>query len=81
MQLALADQKKMLEECTLSADVVAIADGRTKHVYNTHMCGKKNYWLLDARSGLLTIEVCTKIGHLPSVFDVLQRNLQDPALY
>jgi hypothetical protein len=41
MQLALADQKKMLEECTLSADVVAIADGRTKHVYNTHMCGKK----------------------------------------
>lgn len=80
MQLALADQKKMLEECTLSADVVAIADGRTKHVI--HICvEKKNYWLLDARSSLLTIEVCTKIGHLLSVFEVLQRNLQDPALY
>ena len=79
MQLALADQKKMLEECTLSVDVVAIADGRTKHVI--HICVAKNYWLLDARSGLLTIEVCTKIGHLPSVFEVLQRNLQDPALY
>ena len=52
------------------------------NMYIIHICvAKKNYWLLDARSGLLTIEVCTKIGHLPSVFDVLQRNLQDPALY
>ena len=46
MQLALADQKKMLEECTLSADVVAIADGRTKHVI--HICVEKKtigYWM------------------------------------
>ena len=37
LQEALADQKKMLEERTLSVDVVAIADGRTKHaIYDNY---------------------------------------------